>query len=703
MKTVRIGAFGSLLAFASMAALAWPLTPAAAADTCFLRGECLDLGRAGGGNCDDQHCFEPSDDCPGSRGNCYAKWPSADLTVSLGGVAKVDDLGDYINQLYRYSTLIGSFIAAIMIILGGFLYVTAGSANSVEKGRGMIKNALIGLFILFAAFLLLETISPDLVHLKLPKVKLVKRERLGACANFSSCVACGETFFLLLPKGGDDPYSASEYGPLGRDICDQPSVRERLISGEKDFNDALAAKYDLGPECAGTSCSLRNPNCKDSAYLCGERKPNVEEIASCRADGSQHGELDPNATCVECLAVGKACPDSTGEKQCCSGFCAGGGDVRGGTVAAGIGGTGVCSTGKFGSACSSDAECLSGICVSDWFNGRCTTGRTGAPCWDNGDCVEGLHCNQTNYQCAGGGAYNVCEESADCGDGLSCQSVETFADVVSRSDAEQRQVAALAAGPVLQTACQVIGSTDLISWAVYGYNQLVGESGLRTPLQILCLATDAATADEFLDAIVEWTNRVESRVIGADVRMCLSEREIESMQTCYVCDFIHTYMNPGSWMLSDEVGSILNDAGFPSPQSLWEELANSSGCPNSGCPEGTKCSTRGPRICTAGSTGNACFDDRECVLPYTCNAGLCALGTLGDACDADSDCASQMCVCQSNAGGLLVVSSRIATAACACTDGSLGTVCSDDSDCRPQDASGRPMQCDGQTHSCVLK
>ena len=70
-----------------------------------------------------------------------------------------------INQIYIWSLGIGALLALLMTIIGGYTYMTAaGNAEQAANGISYIWGAAIGLALLFTAYLLLNTINPDLVN-----------------------------------------------------------------------------------------------------------------------------------------------------------------------------------------------------------------------------------------------------------------------------------------------------------------------------------------------------------------------------------------------------------------------------------------------------------------------------------------------------------------------------------------------------------
>ncbi|MBI2607277.1 MAG: hypothetical protein HYW51_00385 [Candidatus Doudnabacteria bacterium] len=69
-----------------------------------------------------------------------------------------------INQIYLWSLGIAALLAMLMMVFGGYMVMTAaGNAQQSSTGKEMIWASIVGLGILFAAYLILNTINPDLV------------------------------------------------------------------------------------------------------------------------------------------------------------------------------------------------------------------------------------------------------------------------------------------------------------------------------------------------------------------------------------------------------------------------------------------------------------------------------------------------------------------------------------------------------------
>lgn len=77
-----------------------------------------------------------------------------------------------VTQIYTWSLGIGTLLALLMAVFGGYTIMTAaGSGEQSAKGKEMIGSAVVGLVLLFGAYLLLRTINPDLVEFNYDSVK----------------------------------------------------------------------------------------------------------------------------------------------------------------------------------------------------------------------------------------------------------------------------------------------------------------------------------------------------------------------------------------------------------------------------------------------------------------------------------------------------------------------------------------------------
>lgn len=75
------------------------------------------------------------------------------------------DLYNCINRLYRFSLILASVIAVFFIVIAGYLYMSAeGNQEAVDKAKSILTSSITALVILFAGYILLKAINPDLVQ-----------------------------------------------------------------------------------------------------------------------------------------------------------------------------------------------------------------------------------------------------------------------------------------------------------------------------------------------------------------------------------------------------------------------------------------------------------------------------------------------------------------------------------------------------------
>ncbi len=97
---------------------------------------------------------------------------ATDLEVHLGTTKAVAGPAEYIHQFLIFGLGLVGVAALAAITYGGFLYlVSGGSETRKSEGKDWITGAVWGVLLLFCSYLILNTINPDLVSLKEPKVE----------------------------------------------------------------------------------------------------------------------------------------------------------------------------------------------------------------------------------------------------------------------------------------------------------------------------------------------------------------------------------------------------------------------------------------------------------------------------------------------------------------------------------------------------
>lgn len=79
------------------------------------------------------------------------------------------DLNKLVAWFYYFVVGIAGFAAFIMLIWGGFDWLTsAGSPSKITEAKDKISSAFTGLLLILASYLILQVINPELTTLNLP-------------------------------------------------------------------------------------------------------------------------------------------------------------------------------------------------------------------------------------------------------------------------------------------------------------------------------------------------------------------------------------------------------------------------------------------------------------------------------------------------------------------------------------------------------
>lgn len=149
-------------------------TPTTGLDSELTQEECEDLDQCtwtdGGSSTTDTTTDTIRDTTSADEG-------TRDIPIQLSGAigSSVRNLPEFIERLYNWAIATAAGVATVMIMIGGFLYLTSAGGN-VGKAKEIIGNAVVGLLLVFSAYLILNTISPSILSLELPEIKTIERK-----------------------------------------------------------------------------------------------------------------------------------------------------------------------------------------------------------------------------------------------------------------------------------------------------------------------------------------------------------------------------------------------------------------------------------------------------------------------------------------------------------------------------------------------
>lgn len=77
-------------------------------------------------------------------------------------------IGQCVSRLYIWSLAAAAILALLYMVYGGYIVMTAaGNASQATKGKEYLQSSVIGLALLLGAYLILNTINPDLVSFQI--------------------------------------------------------------------------------------------------------------------------------------------------------------------------------------------------------------------------------------------------------------------------------------------------------------------------------------------------------------------------------------------------------------------------------------------------------------------------------------------------------------------------------------------------------
>lgn len=125
--------------------------------------------------------------------------------------------GAYVSAVYRYLISISVIIATVMFIWGGFVYLIGSSGiASIQTGKSIMLDAVIGLILLFSANLILRTLNPNLVTFNSLNIEAIKT------LPWQSRVSSASIASVL----GANPPKASEMLRLTKEVAKQTGIAE---------------------------------------------------------------------------------------------------------------------------------------------------------------------------------------------------------------------------------------------------------------------------------------------------------------------------------------------------------------------------------------------------------------------------------------------------------------------------------------------
>lgn len=152
-----------------------------------------------------------------------------------GQYISIPYIGEYLGTIYRFAVVSTSIIAVIIIIIQGFVITTsAGNSSRMSHAKERIGQALTGLIIAAASYIILFTINPELVKFKNLKVLYIKRQDIQL-SQFDSSDTFDGTPISVPDAKSKFNYTITQYKQFDGRWAEKPMECKPPFAGNLDI------------------------------------------------------------------------------------------------------------------------------------------------------------------------------------------------------------------------------------------------------------------------------------------------------------------------------------------------------------------------------------------------------------------------------------------------------------------------------------
>ncbi|HNV96895.1 MAG TPA: pilin [bacterium] len=189
-------------------------------------------------------------------------------------------IGRFAKELYSYLMGLSGIVAVIILILAGFQWVTAGgNQNKIGEAKERIKNVITGLVLLGSSYLIMYTINPELVKIKVLEIH------------------------TLTPVDVNSAFGTFEVDKTMLSYLDQ--AKEFYNKAHGCSKDVDCAQYDIRASCLYGRCQFRSLE----GYACDSPGDCFNEGLKCVMHRNSDGSADGNLKCrnIDCSGFNLHC------------------------------------------------------------------------------------------------------------------------------------------------------------------------------------------------------------------------------------------------------------------------------------------------------------------------------------------------------------------------------------------------------------
>ncbi len=199
---------------------------------------------------------------------------------SSGSTETVTDIKSYVEGGFKLLVGISGLIAVLNIIYGGFTYITAEAVGKKANGKKRIQDSLIALVFVIGAWLILNTINPNILsfNLSIDQATIANRFGGGTLSGLNDCPNCLEipsNLTVKNPGGKLTGGTTQELNLLSNQI---PSSLNWVITDAAGMNDSWPlCQSNQTTQCHSSVCHV-NGTCVD-VRLTNPTATNIKNFA----------------------------------------------------------------------------------------------------------------------------------------------------------------------------------------------------------------------------------------------------------------------------------------------------------------------------------------------------------------------------------------------------------------------------------------
>lgn len=130
--------------------------------------------------------FTPQVSIPGSDFTAQVPTDAGSYNAKTGNMSS-NLLASYVISFYNYGLAFSGILATLVLMGAGLIWLTSGGdSGKITQAKKLISGAIIGLLILVCAWMILNTINPNLTRLSNIEVSVVKKQEISAISCCSS-------------------------------------------------------------------------------------------------------------------------------------------------------------------------------------------------------------------------------------------------------------------------------------------------------------------------------------------------------------------------------------------------------------------------------------------------------------------------------------------------------------------------------------